>query len=417
MSLPRRTLLKLAGLSGASWLTSTAHLLARAAEQDRTGQPAQSLIVLWMQGGPSQLETWDPHPGTAIGGQTKAIKTAASDIRLADGLEQVAEQMQHLSIVRSVVSKEGDHERGTYLLKTGYRPDPTTVHPSIGAICCHELPAGKTEIPRHISILANQWSMRGGFLGDQFDAFRCGDPTHRVPDVVSPIADDRYAQRLKKLDILEHTFARGRSQLADSTLHRDTLRRAHLMMTSEQIKAFDVGEEPQAVRDRFGDTPFGRGCLAARRLIQQGVRCVEVTLGGWDTHADNHQGCLAQKKILDPAFAALIADLKSHELLERTVVLCAGEFGRTPRINALDGRDHWPGGFSVVLGGGGLRGGLAIGETDPAGGRRVREPYEVADIHATILTALGLDPVQEKISPIGRPIKLSEGTLIRPLVS
>jgi hypothetical protein len=415
MSLHRRTLLKAAGFGGASWLTSTAHLLARAAERNRSGQPAQSLIVLWMQGGPSQLETWDPHPGTSIGGRTKAIKTSVEGIRLADGLERVAEQMEHISIVRSVVSKEGDHERGTYLLKTGYRPDPTTIHPSIGAICCHELPQGTTEIPRHISILANQWSMRGGFLGDHYDAFRAGDPANRVPDVLSPTDDQRYRERLGKVEVLEQAFARGRGRLSERTLHQDTMRRARVMMTSDQIKAFDVGLEPQAVRDAFGDTPFGRGCLAARRLIQQGVRCVEVSLAGWDTHADNHRGCLNQKQILDPAFAALIADLKSHDLLHRTMVLCAGEFGRTPRINALDGRDHWPGGFSVALAGG-VRGGLAIGETDPEGVAKVSDPYEVADIHATILTALGLDPVRENVSPIGRPIKLSEGTPIGRLL-
>jgi hypothetical protein len=412
----RRTLLKSAGFGGVSWLTSAAHLLAHAAERDRSGQPAQSLIVLWMQGGPSQLETWDPHPGTLTGGQTTAIPTAAGGIQLANGLEQVAEQMEHISIVRSLVSKEGDHERGTYLLKTGYRPDPTTVHPSIGAICCHELPQGKTEIPRHISILANSWAMRGGFLGDQYDAFRAGDPANRVPDVLSPIDDKRYRERLRKLDLLEQTFAGGRGRLAAETQHRDAIRRARLMMTSDQIKAFDVSLEPQAVRNAFGDTPFGRGCLAARRLIEQGVRCVEVTLAGWDTHADNYQGCLKQKRILDPALAALIADLKGRDLLDRTIVLCAGEFGRTPRMNALDGRDHWPGGFSVALAGGGLRGGVAIGATDPAGGASVKEPHPIADLHATILTALGLDPVRENLSPIGRPIKLSEGTAIGALI-
>ena len=416
MNLPRRTLLKLAGLGSPSWLTSAAHLLARAADRDRSGQPAQSLIVLWMQGGPSQLETFDPKPGTKIGGQTTAIKTAAKGIVLANGFERLAEQMQQVSLVRSLVSKEGDHERGTYLVKTGYRPDPATVHPSIGAICCHELPAGKTEIPRHISILANQWAMRGGFLGDHFDAFRAGDPIDKVSDVLSPIDDGRYRGRLQALGVLEKSFARGRGKLAENTLHSDSVRRARTMMTSDQIKAFDVSVEPAELRAAYGDTPFGRGCLAARRLIEQGVRCVEVTLDGWDTHANNHEGCLVQKKILDPAFAALIGDLKTRDLLDRTIVLCAGEFGRTPIINGLGGRDHWPSGFSLALAGGGLRGGLALGETDPDGGKLVKNPHQVADIHATILTALGLDPVKENVSPIGRPIKLSEGTPIRELV-
>jgi len=415
--LNRRTALKLAGLGTAGWLTSAAHFLARAAEQDRSGAPAQSLIVLWMQGGPSQLETFDPQPGTKIGGDTKAISTAVRDIKLADGLEQLAEQMQAVSLLRSVVSKEGDHERGTYLVKTGYRPDPTTIHPSIGAICCHQLSAAGVDIPRHISILANQWSARGGFLGDQFDAFRAGDPLHKVPDVSTPIAEDRYQGRMRGLDVLEKSFASGRDKLTKSTLHVETVRRARQMMTSEQIKAFDVSTEPAALLAAYGDTPFGRGCLAARRLIEQGVRCVEVTLDGWDTHIDNHTGCQTQKKILDPAFAALIGDLKLRGLLDRTIVLCAGEFGRTPQINRLGGRDHWPSGFSVALAGGTLRGGLVLGETDPQGTKQVKDPVEVAEIHATLLAALGLDPVQENISPIGRPLKLAEGTPIKQLLS
>ena len=188
-------------------------------------------------------------------------------------------------------------------------------------------------------------------------------------------------------------------------------------MTSEQLKAFDVSLETAAGRKAYGDTPFGRGCLAARRLIEVGVRCVEVTLDGWDTHANNHELCTANKQILDPAFAALITDLRERaSLWDRTIVLCGGEFGRTPKINPLDGRDHWPHGFSMALAGGRLRGGQAIGETDPDGGRKVHDPRQVADVHATILTALGLSPSKELTSPIGRPIKLSEGTAIKELL-
>ncbi len=184
--LHRRALLKLGGLGGAAWLTSVARLLGddrRVDSQRDIKEPAQSLIVLWMAGGPSQLETFDPHPDTKIAGGTRAIATASRGIHLAEGLELVAEQMESIALVRSLVSKEGDHERGTYLAKTGYRPDPTAVHPSIGAICCHELPLAKTEIPRHISILPGQWPPRGGFLGDGYDAFKADDPAGPVPDV------------------------------------------------------------------------------------------------------------------------------------------------------------------------------------------------------------------------------------------
>ncbi len=175
--LNRRTLLRVGGIAAAGWLTPVAHLLGRTEEQRRGREPAQSVILLWLAGGPSQLETFDPHPGRTIAGGTEAIDTSVSEIQLAQGYERLAEQMEHVSLVRSVVSKEGDHERGTYMVKTGYQPDPTVVHPSIGAICCHELPETllsglRTEIPRHVSIFPGQWPGRGGFLGDQFDAFK-----------------------------------------------------------------------------------------------------------------------------------------------------------------------------------------------------------------------------------------------------
>jgi uncharacterized protein (DUF1501 family) len=407
--LHRRTLLKVAGLGGAGWLTSVAHLLARQAEASRTRKPAHALIVLWLAGGASQLETFDPHPGKKISGETHAIPTALAGVQLAEGLEQVAEQLESISLIRSLVSKEGDHQRGTYLVKTGYRPDPTAVHPSIGAICCHELPEGGTEIPRHISILPNQWPGRGGFLGDQFDAFKAGDPARKVADVVSRVSDPRFRDRLEDLEMLENSFARGRRRAVDATLHRATVREARRMMTSEQLGAFDISRESAELRAAYGDTPFGRGCLAARRLVAVGVRCVEVTLDGWDSHANNFEVHRRLKKTLDPALAALITDLKAHDLWDRTIVLVAGEFGRTPTINRLAGRDHWTQGFSMALAGGGIRGGQVIGETDAEGGREVKDPRQIGDVHATLLSALGLDPAKELTSPAGRPLKLAEG--------
>ncbi len=416
-SLTRRGFLRVAGLAGATWLTPISHLLARAAEAP--GQPrdhAQSIIVLWLQGGPSQLETFDPHPGTRIAAGTGAIDTAVKGVQLAPGLEQLAEEMGSVSLIRSLVSKEGDHERGTYTMKTGFRPDPTVVHPSLGAICCHELPAAGTDIPRHVSILPSQWPARGGYLGDQYNTFRIDDPASPVPDTRSAVSSDRDAQRLRDLDVVEGAFARGRRRRAEATLHREGLAGALRMMSSEQLKAFDVSREPLAVRRAYGDTPFGRGCLAARRLIEVGVRCVEVTLGGWDTHANNHALHREQLKVLDPAFAALLRDLREHKRLERTVVLCYGEFGRTPVVNPAGGRDHWPTGFSVALAGGGLRGGQVIGATDPDGGSRPDSPVGVGDLHATVLTAVGIDPGKLNQTPIGRTVKFSEGQPLPALI-
>jgi hypothetical protein len=419
MSAPpgRRDFLKLAGLAGLSWLTPVGHLLARAAEKAADkGRPAQSIILLWMQGGPSQLETFDPHPGSAIAGGTRGIDTAVKGVQLAEGLGRLAEQMESVALVRSMTSKEGDHERGTYLMKTGYRPDPTVIHPSIGALCCHELPGGKTEIPRHVSILPSQWPGRGGFLGDEYDAFKTGDPLNKVPDVTARVPEGRDRQRLRDLDFLEDEFARGRHNLAETAGNKTVMNSARMMMSSEQLKAFDVTQEPARLREAYGETPFGRGCLAARRLIEVGVRCVEVTLGGWDTHADNHKFCKEQTALLDPAFAALLRDLKERGLLERTVVICAGEFGRTPKINGLGGRDHWTNGYSIALAGGGLRCGQALGETDPEAKADPTEPVTVADVHATVLTAVGIDPKKVMTTPIGRTLKLSEGQVIKALL-
>jgi hypothetical protein len=409
----RRGFLKLAGLS---WLTPVGQLLAYEAERSR--RPAQSIILLWLGGGPSQLETFDPHPDTMIAGGTKAIATAVPGIQLAQDFEQLAAEMGSVALIRSMVSKEGDHERGTYLMKTGYRPDPTVEHPSIGAICCHELPVGRTDIPRHISILTGQWPARGGFLGAEFDAFQAGDPHGALPDVTAGVPGPREIARVRDLEVLERAFARGRRSQVDATLHRETLARARVMMSSEQLKAFDVSQEPASVRAEYGDTPFGRGCLAARRLTEVGVRCVEVTLDGWDTHVNNHAFQSAKVKILDPAFAALLRDLKRRNSLDRTIVLCCGEFGRTPKLNLTAGRDHWTSGYSVALAGGGLRGGLAIGETDPEGLKDPSRPATVEDVHATVLTALGLNPGKENVAPAtSRPIKLSPGKPIRELLA
>lgn len=412
MHIDRRGFLTLAGMS---WLTPVGQLLAREAERSR--EPAKSVILLWLGGGPSQLETFDPHADAKIAGGTKAIATSAKGISLAQGFEHLAEQMGSVSLVRSLVSKEGDHERGTYLMKTGYRPDPTITHPSIGAICCHELPVAGTDIPRHVSILAGNWPGRGGFLGGEHDAFLVDDPNGKLPDVSRSAPEDRDAIRVKDLEIVERAFARGRDARARATLHREAFSRARVMMSSEQLRAFDVREEPAAVRDAYGDSPFGRGCLAARRLIEKGVRCVEVSLDGWDSHANNHAVQRNLVKTLDPAFSALIADLKARDLLDRTVVLCGGEFGRTPKINVAGGRDHWPNGFSMALAGGGLRGGVAIGKTDPEGVKNPDSPFGIEDVHATVLTALGLNPAKENIDPATtRPIKLSQGRAIRELI-
>ncbi len=421
----RRQLLGMAaGLGAASWLTPVAQLLAAEADTKSPREPAQSVILLWLGGGPSQLETFDPHPGGKIAGGTKAIGTAVEGVQLAEGLPHVAEELASISLVRSMRSKEGDHERGVYLAKTGYRPDPTVVHPAIGAVCCHELPAKSaiaktaTDIPRHISILPDAWPGRGGYLGGEYDAFKIYDPQAKLQDLTAHVDAARQRQLLAEdLSVVERAFARGRSRAAEATLHRQTIENARIMMTSDQLQAFEIAREPESVRAMYGDSGFGRGCLAARRLIEVGVRCVEVTLGGWDSHINNHEVHKNLNAELDPAFAALIRDLRERGLLEKTVVVCGGEFGRSPEINPLGGRDHWPNNFAIALAGGGIRGGAVLGETDPEGGREVPNPLSFPDLHATILHALGINAAKEIITPIGRPLKLAEGAVIKELLA
>lgn len=420
----RRDLLKAAFAAGLSFALPGLDL--RAAER-RGNERQKSLIVIWLAGGASQLETWDPHPGTKVGGPTKSIKTTVPGLEIADLYPRVAEQIHELNVIRSLVSKEGDHERGTYMLKTGYRPDPTLVHPSLGAIACHELPNERLEIPAHISLIGGQWPARGGFLGDVFDAFKIYDPGNGIQNLKPRVGEQRQAQRLQGLDVVSKSFQAGRRVQVENTLHQLTVERALRMMTSEQLKAFEIDEEPRAIRDAYGDSLFGRGCLTARRLVETGVRAVEVTLSGWDTHANNFAGHETQAKLLDPALATLIQDLKQRDLLQSTVVLCLSEFGRTPRINPLDGRDHWPRGFSCLIGGGGLRSGVVIGETDsepPAepdanskSAKGPQDPIEIPDLCATVLRQLGVEFDKEVLTPIGRPMKFSSGRPIARLLA
>lgn len=406
-------------LFGAGWLTQLATSLTRAAESSKAANHdsrPQSLIVLWLSGGPSQLETFDPHPGTNIAAGTKAIATNVSGVQLAEHYPRLAERMDKLCLVRSIVSKEGDHARAMQLAKSGNPPSMSVAHPSLGAICCHQLPRGDTDIPRHVSILGGDTAGRGGFLGPEYDAFQLGDPAEPVPDVRARVALPRLKHRLEDLAVVDRAFAQSHAAWQHGQAYRQTVTQARAMMGSEQLAAFRLADEPHELKASYGDTPFGRGCLAARRLIEVGVRCVEVTLSGWDSHQNNHEihGRLAQT--LDPAFAALVDDLAQRDLLERTLVLCLGEFGRTPTVNSVGGRNHWPHGFCAALAGGGLRSGTVVGQTDPQGGRNVVDPCSFADLHATLLAALGIDSAHEVMTAVGRPVKFNEGRPIEAIL-
>ena len=388
----------------------------RAAER-RGPERAKSFLTIWLEGGASQLETWDPHPGTNIGGEVSAIDTTIPGARISNLFPQTAEQLHHVSLIRSLVSKEGDHERASYMLHTGYRPEPTLVHPSIGSIAIHERPGDTVEIPQFISLGDAHFPPRGGFLGDRFDAYRIPQPGEKGQNVKPLVESSRQDRRLENLGVISQSFMRGRKIKVEQSLHQHTIDAALRMMSSEQLNAFSVEDEPKALRAAYGDHSFGKGCLVARRLIEVGVRSIEVALTGFDTHAKNHEGHVARSKHLDPALATLLKDLSDRDLLQSTVVLVIGEFGRTPSINPLGGRDHWPTGFSCLLGGGGLPGGIVIGNTDPEGKEKnPSDPIEVADLYATVLDRLGVDYAREVITPIGRPMKFCAGQPIERLV-
>lgn len=419
--LSRRTLLGAGG--GSLMMSALAHNLALSADEKPNDKP-KNVILLWLEGGPSQLETFDPHAGTKYGGDVRAIETTTKGLQIADTLPKTAEMMHMASLIRSVTGKEGDHERALYNVKNGYRPDPTLTHPSVGAILLDADNSG-ADIPRHVSILPQQSPARGGYLGAKFDAFKVYDPATPVPDIRARVDTERFDRRLKDLEFAESQFAKRRlTNLEEKrTLHHETTQAALRMMSSDQLSAFDVSDEPQADLDAFGDTSFGRGCLAATRLIEVGVRCVEVTLGGWDSHANNHGTQLARCETLDSALASLLKRLEERDLLESTLVVCGGEFGRTPRINPAAGRDHWPHGFSTLLAGCGIRRGGVFGETAANPNLElddltlnVSDAVKIADVHATILKSLGVDFKEELMTPIGRPLLRSEGRPIESII-
>ncbi|APZ96193.1 DUF1501 domain-containing protein [Fuerstiella marisgermanici] len=399
-------------MAGLGLSLSLPGLSPKAAAARREERP-KSLITLWMDGGMSQLETWDPHAGTPSGGEVKSIATSLPGLQISDFMPQMAEQMHDVTLIRSLTSLEGDHARGAAYVKTGYRLEPTLIYPSLGAIAAHQLRDPKAEIPQHVSLAGDNFFPRGGYLGNKWDAFRVFDPGRSLTNLKASVSDQRQRQRMKGLDVVSGQFTKARPTADRDTLHADTVRRALTMMSSEQLKAFELDDEPAVVKAAYGDTRFGRGCLVARRLVETGVRAIEVALSGFDTHVNNHAGQKTQADILDPAFAMLLTDLRERDLLDSTIVLCITEFGRTPGINPAGGRDHWPHWFSCVAAGGGFRSGLVVGETpaavfDGKAKPKPKDPITIPQLYATIMKSMGIAWDDEIITPIGRPIRFAD---------
>lgn len=362
---------------------------------------ARSCILLWMNGGPSHLDTWDPKRG-AVAGPLTPRPTSVPGVAIGQHLPLLAQRADRLAIVRGMTSKEGSHERAQALGHTGHVPNPTVAAPAFGAWVAKERGRGGA-LPPYVALGGS--TTGAGFLGRAVDPFVVATPGEMPENLrpSRPLPADRTQRREALLRGLDGDFAERTGQpavAARGAVHA----RAVALAGSDEARLFDLGGEPAADRARYGDSDFGRGCLVARRLVESGVPFVEVVQDGWDTHRDHFARVEKLCGALDPAMSALLDDLRDRHL--DAVVLWMGEFGRTPRITSDEGRDHHPAAWSAVLAGSGIRGGTLHGETDAEGDRVAKDPTSVADLHATVATALGLDPGLASVTPEGRPFSM-----------
>lgn len=381
----------------------------------------KSCIVLWMAGGPSTIDTWDLKPESEKnGGEFKPIETSAPGVLIGEHLPTIAKQMKHLAILRSLNSGEGNHDRGTYKMHTGYIPTPTVVHPGFGSILSVELgPKRGEEFPLPHCVAINTAGESAGFLGMAHAPFFIQNPTGEIANLrPKGIEAPRVGRRLQMLGLIEDGFVRqNRGQGAID--HKAVYKKAIRMMDSGYTRAFKLDEESAAVRDAYGRNSFGQGCLMARRLVEAGVSYVEVALGGWDTHAGNFDKLAKDlHPTLDKGMGSLVEDLAGRGMLDSTLIVWMGDFGRTPRVNQNAGRDHWPNSWSVVVGGAGIKGGQAVGATDKDGVEIIDKPIGVMDLVATMTRAMGIDLSTQYTAPNGRPLKLvNDGKPVAELFS
>jgi hypothetical protein len=405
----RRDLLRLLPAAAtAAWVPPFADAVSLAAADMK--KRGKACILLWMEGGPSQFETFSPLPGHANGGGTKAISTGVPGMKFAEHWPEAAKVADHLAVIRSMTSKEGSHPRASYLMHTGYIPNPSARHPSLGAIVGSQLVSTKPacDLPPVVRIGGRgRGGSGGGLLGRQWDPFELREADQPPANTTPAVADDRHLRRLGLMERLGSGFAKSLPQEAAD--HAALYRRATQMILSPEMAAFDVESEPETVRKEYGDGQFASGCLLARRLIEHGVSFVEVVSNGWDTHQDNFEKVKELAGEVDRPYAALIRDLDRRGMLDDTLVIWMGEFGRSPKVNPRGGRDHFPRSFNAVLAGGGVRGGALIGKTDAQGVEVADRPVTVPDLFATFCKSMGIDPTIENMASTGRPIKLVDG--------
>jgi hypothetical protein len=396
-------------LAGASALAGSALAMGRTLQANAVElvRNRKAAILLWMGGGPSTMDIWDLKPNAPTGGPFRPISTNG-DVQICEHMPMMAQNMDKMSIIRSMSTREADHTRGRYYMHTGYVPNPNVKHPSYGSVIAHELADTRPEleIPPFVSV--GGASEGPGFLGMSWAPFAVNS-NGQVRNLDMGIEPERLAQRMEALKLMESGFIKDNRGLAASE-HAKVLGKTLSLMTSNQMEAFKVNLEPDDVQERYGRTNFGRGCLMARRLVEAGVPFVEVSLGGWDNH-QNIFPTLQDNKLpeLDRGMSALLEDLSQRGLLENTAVVWMGEFSRTPRINGNAGRDHWARSWSAVVGGAGMNAGIAVGQTNEDGTRVEGPSYSSEDLMATVCRSLGISLETTFTSQNGRPMKIANG--------
>ncbi|MCH2156537.1 MAG: DUF1501 domain-containing protein [Opitutales bacterium] len=377
---------------------------------------AKNVIYLFMAGGMSQIDTFDPKPGAATQGPVETLRSNVDDISVSQYLPLMALNMDKVAVVRSLTSTQGAHEQGRYFMRTSYSPRGTITHPGLGSWIIALDGKHNGTLPGAVNI--GGVNSGAGFLDPSFSPLPIGDPEKGLQNA-SPLAGSSVVDindGLELSEFLDTNFHKTYSKVPRVQSYDTLYREAINLMMSRDLEAFNIAREDARLRERYGRDKFGQGVLLARRLIEHGVRFVEVTLGGWDTHDSNFDRVEDRATVLDQALSALLEDLEERDLLDETLVVVATEFGRTPTINTNDGRDHYPKAFTSLIAGGGIKGGTLYGATDPTGSEVIENEITIPDFNATLAHGLGLPLQKEVYSNTGRPFTVAhKGRPIREL--
>ncbi|WP_439631746.1 DUF1501 domain-containing protein [Gemmata sp.] len=391
------------GASAGTFLGMNVNTLVARAGEDRKAT-ADHVILFWNGGGMSHIDTFDPKPGRDVQGDLEPIKTSVAGVQISEIFPLLAQQMKHVALVRSIAGQNGDHGRATYQLQTSYAQSANLQHPGIGSVVVSERKS-LGDLPAYVTIGGG--APKAGYLGQACEAYFVGRPGEKDPYLAFP-AGITEVRGNKRLDILQKMNQKAAAALPGEEVagSQTALTEAVKLMRSPALEAFEVRKEKPEVVEKYGDSEFGRSALLARRLVEKGVRFVQVNRGGFDVHTNAFPAMRDHGDVMDPALAALISDLAETGLLKKTMIVVLSEFGRTPKINPQAGRDHHPGVFSCLFAGGGVKGGQVIGSSDADAMLPKDRPVKVSHLHASICHALGIDPNKEVMTPLQRPMKL-----------